>query len=77
MAGSEAGHDEFFCFVPRLDLATPAKKTNCPPGEIRSEEFMKPHGLSQNRLALDLNISPAFAKPTADRSSCGGQVRGG
>ena len=30
-----------------------------PPGEILSEEFMKPHGLSQNRLARDLDISPA------------------
>jgi addiction module HigA family antidote len=29
------------------------------PGEILSEEFMKPHGLSQNRLARDLDISPA------------------
>ncbi len=30
-----------------------------PPGEILAEEFMKPHGLSQNRLARDLDISPA------------------
>jgi addiction module HigA family antidote len=26
------------------------------PGEILSEEFMKPLGLSQNRLALDLRV---------------------
>ena len=30
-----------------------------PPGEILLEEFMKPHALSQNRLARDLDISPA------------------
>lgn len=35
----------------RLELITP--------GEILAEEFMKPHGLSQNRLARDLDISPA------------------
>ena len=29
------------------------------PGEILEQEFMKPHGLSQNRLARDLDISPA------------------
>jgi len=26
------------------------------PGEILSEDFMKPHGLSMNRLALDLRV---------------------
>ncbi len=30
-----------------------------PPGEILFEEFMKPHALSQNRLARDLDLSPA------------------
>ena len=30
-----------------------------PPGEILLEEFMKPHGLSQNRLARDIDVSPA------------------
>ena len=30
-----------------------------PPGEILLEEFMKPNGLSQNRLARDLDINPA------------------
>jgi len=30
-----------------------------PPGEVLLEEFMKPHGLSQNRLARDLDLSPA------------------
>jgi antitoxin HigA-1 len=28
------------------------------PGEILLEEFMKPHGLSQNALARSLNIPP-------------------
>jgi addiction module HigA family antidote len=30
-----------------------------PPGEILAEEFMAPHGLSQNRLARDIDINPA------------------
>jgi addiction module HigA family antidote len=30
-----------------------------PPGEILAEEFMKPNGLSQNRLARDLDVNPA------------------
>jgi addiction module HigA family antidote len=30
-----------------------------PPGEILAEEFMKPLGLSQNRLARDLKVTPA------------------
>jgi addiction module HigA family antidote len=29
------------------------------PGEILSEEFMKPHGISQNKLARDLDIPVA------------------
>ena len=29
------------------------------PGEILIEEFMKPHGLSQNRLARDIDVNPA------------------
>ena len=28
------------------------------PGEILLEEFMKPYGLSQNRLGQELNVSP-------------------
>ncbi|MDO9557320.1 MAG: HigA family addiction module antitoxin [Coriobacteriia bacterium] len=28
------------------------------PGEVLLEEFLKPLGLSQNRLALSLNVSP-------------------
>jgi addiction module HigA family antidote len=28
------------------------------PGEILREEFMKPHGLSQNALARSLNVPP-------------------
>ncbi len=30
-----------------------------PPGEILLEEFMRPHGLSQNRLARDIDVNPA------------------
>jgi addiction module HigA family antidote len=30
-----------------------------PPGEILLEEFMVPHGISQNRLARDIGINPA------------------
>jgi antitoxin HigA-1 len=30
-----------------------------PPGEILAEEFMKPNAISQNRLARDIDVSPA------------------
>jgi addiction module HigA family antidote len=30
-----------------------------PPGEILSEDFMKPLGISQNRLARDIDVNPA------------------
>ncbi len=30
-----------------------------PPGEILLEEFMKPLGVSQNRLARDIDVPPA------------------
>ncbi len=37
----------------------PAKRINpVHPGEILLEEFLKPMGLSQNQLALDLGIPP-------------------
>jgi len=29
-----------------------------PPGEILHEEFMVPHGISQNRLARDIDVGP-------------------
>lgn len=29
-----------------------------PPGEILLEEFLKPHGVSQNRLARDIDVPP-------------------
>ncbi len=29
-----------------------------PPGEILLEEFMKPHGISQNKLARDIDVPP-------------------
>jgi addiction module HigA family antidote len=34
------------------------KLTPIHPGEILREEFMKPHGLSQNALACALNVPP-------------------
>jgi addiction module HigA family antidote len=38
----------------------PAKRlTPIPPGEILIEEFMRPNGISQNRLARDIDINPA------------------
>jgi antitoxin HigA-1 len=30
-----------------------------PPGEILLEEFMRPYGISQNRLARDIDVNPA------------------
>ena len=30
-----------------------------PPGEILVEEFMRPNGISQNRLARDIDVNPA------------------
>ncbi len=30
-----------------------------PPGEILAEELMKPNGISQNRLARDIDVNPA------------------
>src|SRR3979490_2202489 len=37
-----------------------AKKLDpIPPGEILAEEFMKPNGISQNRLARDIDVNPA------------------
>jgi antitoxin HigA-1 len=30
-----------------------------PPGEILLEEFMVPNGISQNRLARDIDVNPA------------------
>lgn len=35
------------------------KLTPITPGEILSEEFMSPLGISQNRLARDLGVNPA------------------
>jgi addiction module HigA family antidote len=36
----------------------PVKLSPVPPGEILVEEFLKPLGLSQNRLARELRIPP-------------------
>jgi antitoxin HigA-1 len=30
-----------------------------PPGEILAQEFMKPNGISQNRLSRDIDVNPA------------------
>jgi addiction module HigA family antidote len=35
-----------------------SKLSPIPPGEILSEEFMKPHKLSQNALARALHVAP-------------------
>ena len=41
-------------------MPKPARKLDpIPPGEVLLEEFMKPLGLSQNRLARDLDVNPA------------------
>src|SRR3954463_16402021 len=42
------------------DPMTKAKRLEpIPPGEILLEEFMRPNGISQNRLARDIDVSPA------------------
>ena len=41
-------------------MAKPVKRLDpIPPGEILWEEFMRPNGLSQNRLARDIDVNPA------------------
>ncbi len=40
-------------------MAKTKKLDPIPPGEILLEEFMKPNGVSQNRLARDIDINPA------------------
>src|SRR3984893_1902884 len=41
-------------------MGKPAKRLDSiPPGEILFEEFMRPHGISQNRLARDIDVNPA------------------
>ncbi len=40
-------------------MTKPRKLEPIAPGEILLEEFMKPNGISQNRLARDLDINPA------------------
>ena len=40
-------------------MAKPKKLDPIAPGEILAEEFMKPHRISQNRLARDIDVSPA------------------
>jgi addiction module HigA family antidote len=41
-------------------MAKPSKRLEpIPPGEILLREFMQPNGLSQNRLARDIDVNPA------------------
>jgi|SRR5690348_8132446 addiction module HigA family antidote len=40
-------------------MAQVRKLDPIPPGEILLEEFMRPHGISQNRLARDIAVNPA------------------
>jgi addiction module HigA family antidote len=40
-------------------MAQARKLDPIPPGEILLEEFMRPHGISQNRLARDIAVNPA------------------
>ena len=41
-------------------MAKTAKRLEpIPPGEILLEEFMRPNGISQNRLARDIDVNPA------------------
>jgi antitoxin HigA-1 len=40
-------------------MAKTKKFDPIPPGEILAEEFMKPNGISQNRLARDIDVNPA------------------
>lgn len=41
-------------------MAKTAKRLEpIPPGEILHEEFMQPNGVSQNRLARDIDVNPA------------------
>jgi antitoxin HigA-1 len=43
-----------------MAMAKTGKKLDpIPPGEILFEEFMVPHGISQNRLARDIDVNPA------------------
>jgi addiction module HigA family antidote len=40
-------------------MAKAKKLDPIPPGEILAEEFMASNGISQNRLARDLDVNPA------------------
>jgi addiction module HigA family antidote len=41
------------------DMAKAKRLDPIPPGEILAEEFMKPNGISQNRLSRDIDVNPA------------------
>jgi hypothetical protein len=49
-----------------LAMRDPKKLDPIPPGEILAEEFMKPHGISQNRLTRDLDVNPARINDIVD-----------
>src|ERR1043166_1562491 len=40
-------------------MTRPKRLDPIPPGEILLEEFMRPNGISQNRLAPDIDVNPA------------------
>ena len=40
-------------------MPKPKRLDPIPPGEILAEEFMKPNGISQNRLSRDIDVNPA------------------
>src|SRR3954470_24086816 len=42
-----------------LRLMMAKKLDPIPPGEILAEEFMKPNGISQNRLSRRIDVNPA------------------
>jgi addiction module HigA family antidote len=41
--------------------------SNVHPGEILLEEFLKPLGISQNKLAREIKVSPAVAESAKAR----------
>src|SRR4051812_17249642 len=45
-----------------IPMSKPKRLDPIPPGEILLEEFMRPNGSSQNRLARDIDVNPARVK---------------
>src|SRR6266545_5929195 len=46
------------CGLPLKGVMKNKRLANITPGEILQEDFLKPMGLSQNRLALDIGVPP-------------------